>query len=555
MATDVSQHGMWSSRLVFVLAAAGSAVGLGNIWKFPYITGENGGGAFVVVYLVCIALIGVPIMMAEVMLGRAGRMSPINTMRALTKQSGGSGFWPVIGWMGVVAGFLILSYYAVIAGWAVYYIFRLASGTFEGADGAASGAAFDAFLANPWAILLWQTIFMAVTVVIIARGVARGLETAVRWLMPLLFVLLVVLVGYAAAFGDFARGAAFLFSFDASKLSVDGLLTAMGHAFFTLSLGMGAIMAYGAYLPARTSIASTVTTIAVLDTVVALVAGLAIFPIVFGTPGLEPGEGPGLMFVTLPIAFGNLPVGALDRRRVLPAGELRGGHVGDLADGAGACVPRRTLQRPADARRDLAGRRVLAARHRHGALVQRLGGLPHRRRTDGLRLRGLRLLQGAAAGRRPLDRAVRGVGAGEAHRYGGTRLRGLAAESLDGFGALRRAGGRAGGVRLHDLPVDRVVGTAVRVEVARATADGAESVAVEVAEGATAQDAVLASPFADAPYAALGVFGRVVPSSEPVRAGDRVELLSELLVEPKAARRARAQASNPPRRRRPHRSA
>ena len=311
MATDESRHGMWSSRLVFVLAAAGSAVGLGNIWKFPYITGENGGGAFVVVYLACIALIGVPIMMAEVMLGRAGRMSPINTMRKLAADSGGARFWPVIGWMGVLAGFLILSYYAVIAGWAVYYIFRLASGTFDGADGAASGAAFDAFLADPWAILLWQTVFMTVTVVIIARGVARGLETAVRLLMPLLFALLIVLVGYAAVVGDFGAGAAFLFSFDASKLSVDGLLTAMGHAFFTLSLGMGAIMAYGAYLPGRTSIAGTVTTIAVLDTVVALVAGLAIFPIVFATAGLEPGEGPGLMFVTLPIAFGNLPLGAV----------------------------------------------------------------------------------------------------------------------------------------------------------------------------------------------------------------------------------------------------
>ena len=311
MATDVSRHGMWSSRLVFVLAASGSAVGLGNIWKFPYITGENGGGAFVVVYLACIALIGVPIMMAEVMLGRAGRMSPINTIRKLTGASGGAGFWPVIGWMGVLAGFLILSYYAVIAGWAVYYVGRLLSGTFDGADGAASQAAFDAFLSDPWAILLWQTVFMAVTVFIIARGVARGLETAVRWLMPLLLVLLLVLVGYGAAVGDFARGAGFLFSFDASKLSVGGLLTAMGHAFFTLSLGMGAIMAYGAYLPARTSIAGTVTTIAVLDTVVALAAGLAIFPIVFATAGLAPGEGPGLMFVTLPIAFGNLPLGAV----------------------------------------------------------------------------------------------------------------------------------------------------------------------------------------------------------------------------------------------------
>lgn len=311
MTDDVSKHGMWSSRLLFVLAAAGSAVGLGNIWKFPYITGENGGGAFVVVYLVCIAFIGIPIMMAEVLLGRAGRASPINAMRLLVRRSDGARFWPVIGWMGVLAGFLILSYYAVIAGWAVYYVFRLAAGTFDGADGDAASAAFDAFLADPWAVLLWQSVFMAVVVFIIARGVSGGLEMAVRWLMPLLFVLLIGLVGYAALYGDFAAGAGFLFGFDAGKLSVGGLLTAMGHAFFTLSLGMGAIMAYGAYVPSNASIGSTVVTIAVLDTVVALAAGLAIFPIVFASPGLEPGEGPGLMFVTLPIAFGNLPLGAV----------------------------------------------------------------------------------------------------------------------------------------------------------------------------------------------------------------------------------------------------
>ena len=311
MANDVSKHGMWSSRLLFVLAAAGSAVGLGNIWKFPYITGENGGGAFVVVYLLCIALIGVPVMMAEVMLGRAGRQSPINTMRALVERSGGHAAWTVIGWMGVVAGFLILSFYAVIAGWAIYYVVRLGRGEFDGADGSAANAAFGDFLADPWSVLLWHTVFMAVTVFIVARGVAKGLEVAVRWLMPLLLALLLGLVFYAAVYGDFAAGADFLFGFDLDALSVGGTLTAMGHAFFTLSLGMGAIMAYGAYVPGRTSIASTVATIAVLDTVVALAAGLAIFPIVFASPGLEPGAGPGLLFVTVPVAFGNLPLGAL----------------------------------------------------------------------------------------------------------------------------------------------------------------------------------------------------------------------------------------------------
>ena len=311
MANDVSRHGMWSSRLLFVLAAAGSAVGLGNIWKFPYITGENGGGAFVVVYLVCIALVGVPVMMAEVMVGRAGRQSPINTIGTLVARSGGSKYWQAIGWMGVVAGFMILSFYAVVAGWAVYYIYRLASGAFEAADGAMAEAAFNEFLQNPWALLLWHTLFMAVTVFIVARGVRGGLENAVRWLMPLLFLLLIGLVGYAVVEGDFVRGAGFLFSFDASKLTVGGVLTAMGHAFFTLSIGMGAIMAYGAYLPSNTSITGAVVTIALLDTVVALAAGLAIFPIVFANPGLEPGAGPGLMFQTLPVAFGNLPLGAV----------------------------------------------------------------------------------------------------------------------------------------------------------------------------------------------------------------------------------------------------
>ncbi|MDE0422125.1 MAG: sodium-dependent transporter [Gammaproteobacteria bacterium] len=301
---------MWSSRWLFVLAATGSAVGLGNIWKFPYITGENGGGAFVVVYLLCIAAIGIPIMMAEVMLGRSGRQSPINTMRSLIRESGGHRSWSVIGWMGVLAGVLILSFYAVIAGWAVFYVFRLASGVFEGVDGSQSSALFGEFLSNPWAVLFWQTLFMVATIVIVARGVARGLEVAVRWLMPILLLLLVGLVGYAAVYGDFGQGFAFLFSFDASKLTWDGTLTAMGHAFFTLSLGMGAIMAYGAYMPSKASISTTVVTIGVLDTVVALAAGLAIFPIVF-VEGLVPGSGPGLMFETLPVAFGNLPFGAI----------------------------------------------------------------------------------------------------------------------------------------------------------------------------------------------------------------------------------------------------
>jgi len=303
-----SVHGQWSSRWIFILAATGSAVGLGNIWKFPYITGENGGGAFVLVYLLCIAAIGIPVMMAEVLLGRRGRQSPINTMRELAKDEGRSKWWVLLGWSGVLSGFLILSYYSVIAGWALAYVLNSAAGVFSGAPAAEVKGVFDELTSNPGELIFWHSLFMLMTMLVVARGVKKGLETAVRWLMPALFVLLLVMVGYAINSGEFARGVSFLFSPDFSKITANGVLIAMGHAFFTLSLGMGAIMIYGSYMPARASIAKTSVAVAISDTVVALLAGLAIFPIVFAN-GLEPGAGPGLIFQTLPIAFGQMPGG------------------------------------------------------------------------------------------------------------------------------------------------------------------------------------------------------------------------------------------------------
>ena len=305
-----SRHGMWSSRWLFVLAAAGSAVGLGNIWKFPYIAGENGGGAFVLIYLACVAFVGLPIMMSEVLIGREGRQSPINTMRTLVQQHHRHPAWVLIGWMGVLAGFLILSYYVVIAGWALYYILEMAQGTFEGASGEFAASSFNAFLADPWQLVMWQTLFMAATIWIVARGVIKGLESAIRWFMPLLFILLMVLLGYAVTTEGFQQGWDFMFAFQWEDVSGETVLVAMGQAFFTLSLGMGAIMAYGAYVPSSASIVSTVSIIALLDTLVAVAAGLAIFPIVFAN-GLEPGQGPGLMFVTIPLAFGQMPLGAV----------------------------------------------------------------------------------------------------------------------------------------------------------------------------------------------------------------------------------------------------
>jgi len=303
-----SIHGQWSNRLTFVLAATGSAVGLGNIWKFPYIAGENGGGTFVLVYLCCIALIGIPIMMAEIMLGRRGKQSPINTMRALAEEEGKSHVWIGLGWLGVVAGFLILSYYSVIAGWAMSYIFRTGSGMFLGATADGVSSIFNDLVSDPEKLIAWHTMFMVVTMIVVARGVKNGLEYAVTFLMPLLFVLLVLVLGYSMTTGYFFDGLKFLFT--PGDITGEAVLVAMGHAFFTLSLGMGAIMVYGSYLPSHTSITEASLWVAFADTAVALIAGMAIFPIVFAN-GLEPGAGPGLIFKTLPLAFGHMDGGTM----------------------------------------------------------------------------------------------------------------------------------------------------------------------------------------------------------------------------------------------------
>ena len=291
------------------MAAAGSAVGLGNIWKFPYIAGENGGGAFVLIYLVCIALVGIPIMISEVLMGREGRSSPIHTMRILAKKAGRSQRWALLGWLGVITGFLILSYYAVIAGWALNYVWLTASGTFDGASGDFVAQAFTDLQASPLEMIAYQTVFMVLTVWIVGRGVTAGLEKAIQWFMPALFILLIVLLIYSFNSGGFAQGWAFMFDLKWDAVGPEAWLIAMGQAFFTLSLGMGTMMAYGAYVPEDAKLSTTVVTIALLDTLVAIAAGLAIFPIVYAN-GLEIGQGPGLTFVTLPLAFGQLPFGS-----------------------------------------------------------------------------------------------------------------------------------------------------------------------------------------------------------------------------------------------------
>jgi len=304
----ISIHGQWSSRLMFILATTGSAVGLGNIWKFPYIAGENGGGAFVLIYLVCIVLIGIPIMVCEILIGRRGRQSPVYSLRSLAREDGGSGIWGFIGFSGIFAGLLIISFYSVVAGWSLAYVMRTANGYFVDVTASGSRAIFSELISDPERLLAWHTIFMVMTTVVVARGVRSGLEQTVRILMPLLFLLLLLLVWYAYDTGEFKQGYNFLFAFDFSSLTPGGVVIAMGHAFFTLSLGIGAVMMYGSYLPSEIPIARTALAIAVIDTLVALLAGLAIFPIVFAS-NLTPGEGPGLLFQTLPIAFGQMPGG------------------------------------------------------------------------------------------------------------------------------------------------------------------------------------------------------------------------------------------------------
>ena len=305
-----SVHGQWSSQATFILATTGAAVGLGNIWKFPYLVGQHGGSAFVLVYLLCVALLGIPMMMAEVMLGRRGRATPLMTMRRLADEAQASRHWQLLGLLGTVAGVLILSYYSVIGGWTLAHVFRSGNGTFEGATSAQVSALFSNFVGNPWEGLWWHTLFMLLTMVVVARGVQNGLERAVQYLMPALVLLLTILVGYSMTTGFFQQGLVFLFEPDFSKLSGAGMLAAMGQAFFSLSLGMGTVMIYGAYLPGGTSIARASIIVALADTGIAIIAGMAIFPIVFAN-GMEPGAGPGLIFETLPLAFAQLPAGTM----------------------------------------------------------------------------------------------------------------------------------------------------------------------------------------------------------------------------------------------------
>lgn len=299
----------WSSGITFILAAVGAAVGLGNIWKFPYVTGVSGGGAFVLVYLLCVIFVAIPVLISELLIGRCGRASPPVAMRNVAEDAGSSGRWSLVGYMGMIVGYLIATYYSVIAGWTLVYIFKAANG-FGGATAIDVAQQFEDLKASPGTMAIWHTVFIIMALTIVGRGLRGGIERVVKVLMPALFVMLLVMIGYAAYAGDFAQALQFLFSADFSKITGAAVLNAVGQAFFSISLAMGLMMVYGAYVPREVSLTRSAVIIAGTDTLIALLAGLMIFPIVFAN-GLDPGEGPGLIFKTLPTAFVGMPGGAV----------------------------------------------------------------------------------------------------------------------------------------------------------------------------------------------------------------------------------------------------
>ena len=303
---DSAARGQWASRLGFILAAAGSAIGLGNIWKFPYITGQNGGGAFVLVYLVCILLVGLPIMMAELHIGRSGQKDAVGCFAAL---EGKPTRWRFIGWLGVCSSFLLLSFYAVVAGWSFDYVVQAASGALRGRSAEEINALFGQLVSSPSQVIFWQGSFLVATVGIVVGGVRGGIERWSKILMPLLFLLLFLLFLRGMLSPGAKAGLEFMFRPDFAKLTPAALLDALGHAFFTLSLGAATMITYGSYLDHKADLLSLSLRITLLDILVALLAGLAIFPVVFAA-GLEPGSGPGLVFQTIPIVFSTMPFGS-----------------------------------------------------------------------------------------------------------------------------------------------------------------------------------------------------------------------------------------------------
>lgn len=281
-----------------ILASAGSAVGLGNIWRFPYETGNHGGAAFILIYLGCILLLGLPIMIAEFLIGRH---SQANTARAYQILAPGTQ-WRWVGRMGVLAGFLILGYYSVVAGWTLEYIFEAVSNSFAGKTPAEFISSFQSFSSNPWRPALWLTLFLLATHFIIVKGVEKGIEKSSKIMMPTLFIIILILVGCSVTLPGAGKGIEFLLKPDFSKVDGNVFLGAMGQAFFSLSLGMGCLCTYASYFSKNTNLTRTAFSVGIIDTFVAVLAGFIIFPAAFSV-GIQPDAGPSLIFITLPNVF------------------------------------------------------------------------------------------------------------------------------------------------------------------------------------------------------------------------------------------------------------
>lgn len=304
------QHESWSSPQAFLLATIGAAVGLGNLWRFPYVAGQNGGAGFVLIYVGFVFLLGLPVMVAEMAIGRRGHQSAVGTMNRLVERHRHAPFWKLIGWLSILVPFLGLTYYAVVAAWSLDYLGLAITGAFTGLDGSASQDNFAVQIGRPLRQLFLHGLFIASIVVVVARGLHGGIERISKVAMPALFLILLFLVVYNIFQADFLGAVRFLFTPDFSRLGTDAILMALGQALFSLAIGVGVMITYSAYLPRKFSLVTSAAVICCGDTLVALLAGLAIFPIVFGY-GLSPGEGPGLIFVTLPVAFGQMPGGII----------------------------------------------------------------------------------------------------------------------------------------------------------------------------------------------------------------------------------------------------
>ncbi len=300
----------WSNRWAFIIATTGAAVGLGNIWRFPYMAGTHGGGSFVVIYLIAVALVGIPLMLAEMVIGHHTKLPPIAALKKIAHDNGHSSHWTWVGRIGLLALILILSFYSVVGGFSLYYIAQSLTGAFAHATPASVQAIWSHLVNNPMHIILYHTLFMILTMGVISLGVVNGLERATKIMMPALFAILIALAIYAAVHGNFIQTLHFLFDFRWQDITGNIVLAALGHAFFTLALGAGALLMYASYTHDKTRLLPTILPIVVLDVLVAFLSGISIFPLVFAH-GLSPQSGPSLMYIALPLSFSSMPFGNL----------------------------------------------------------------------------------------------------------------------------------------------------------------------------------------------------------------------------------------------------